>query len=157
VSEHDEKAIRGPIKGDLGEYFEERACATLKACSVDGWGDVLKIIPHLDRSTAGRIVSLALHLCGQRRESPSKELIEAVDQLLVPQGASRNRARNPELHARIIAYVATHPGAFGREIARECKTSPQTVKVIRSQPRFWRDLAGFQGRLGMWKSPKKTD
>lgn len=78
----------------------------------------------------------ALSVCRVRGSPPPEELQELFAHLLQVDNKPRDEPRNRAKFIRAAEYVAAHPDASDREVARAAGTGHSIVKVWRGNPEF---------------------
>lgn len=81
----------------------------------------------------------ALRLCADRQEPPPKELADAAEHVLV-KPSRWDRLTLNEKQKEAVSYIAEHPAASNREVAKEIGTSHQNIMNWKKQRKFRLEL-----------------
>jgi hypothetical protein len=130
----------GRVTPEYDEFFEDVARRELARLPAKHWPNFLALwhdLGAVDPSTAKRIVAHGLRLCAERGEAPPMKLVAEIERFLVA-GPSRNRGRLEDQQREAAFYLARHPNASSREIARAVGTSHQTIEQWRRRARKFR-------------------
>jgi hypothetical protein len=120
------------------EDFERISSAELERMPTTQWSKMSTLwrwLPSADPATQKRLVALAIRLCHQHGESPPAALCDALDRLL-DVGPARNHPRLRDEQLAAARYIALHPEASAREVARHAEVDHQLVLLWRKQPQF---------------------